>query len=131
MTHKEMTSNCVDCQFRGSWQNLICCDYILITGHMRPCPPGDLCMVKVVGDKIPLGDGKISLLRKCPVCGAELWSLHCTCCGRRFASEQEVTEFARAKDNDRSRKRYAAKKKAAVLRDGHIRTNARKKKEET
>lgn len=30
----------------GAW----CCDYLLMTGHRRPCPPGEDCTVRKEGD---------------------------------------------------------------------------------
>lgn len=33
----------------GAW----CCDYLSITGHRRPCPPGAACTVRVAAKKDP------------------------------------------------------------------------------
>lgn len=29
------------CQYGGTLSGIFCCDYMLITGHRRPCPPKD------------------------------------------------------------------------------------------
>lgn len=42
-----MASNCVTCFFHGKCGGLICCNFLLMTGQRRPCPPGDACTVKV------------------------------------------------------------------------------------
>lgn len=37
---KRMQRSCIGCGYHAG-----CCIYILITGHRRPCPPGDACTV--------------------------------------------------------------------------------------
>lgn len=39
--------NCIDCAYHGKIYNLVHCAYLDKVGHMRPCPAGDLCTVKV------------------------------------------------------------------------------------
>lgn len=39
-------SQCKDCLFRAkedAWNMMIRCEYILVTGQMRPCPPSPHC----------------------------------------------------------------------------------------
>lgn len=39
--------NCRDCfYFQGQFDENCCCNYLLITGYRRPCPPGEGCAVK-------------------------------------------------------------------------------------
>ncbi len=42
---------CDGCKFQGkfSHEGIRFCDYIGITGHARPCPPGKDCTVRKVG----------------------------------------------------------------------------------
>lgn len=42
-----MASNFASCVYHGKCAGMICCNYLLRTGHMRPCPAGDGCTVKV------------------------------------------------------------------------------------
>lgn len=44
----EMQRNCKDCKYYE--KSYPCCDYLDIEGHSRPCPAGDNCTVKVVGE---------------------------------------------------------------------------------
>ena len=39
--------NCVDCVYKGLVEGVPHCAYIFKVGYSRPCPPGDLCTVKV------------------------------------------------------------------------------------
>lgn len=40
--------NCVSCiYFGGQFDENCCCNYIFVSGHARPCPPGDGCTVKI------------------------------------------------------------------------------------
>lgn len=45
---------CVGCQYYST--HTYTCDYILITGHRRPCPPGKDCTAKVKGPKLKCKD---------------------------------------------------------------------------
>lgn len=42
-----MANNCANCFYHGKCDGMICCNYLFKTGHMRPCPPGNGCTVKV------------------------------------------------------------------------------------
>ena len=37
--------------FGGRWKYSQCCNYYLITNKRRPCPPGDLCIVRKDGTR--------------------------------------------------------------------------------
>ena len=38
---------CEGCYFYGGrWETAKCCNYFLITGKRRPCPPGKDCIVR-------------------------------------------------------------------------------------
>lgn len=40
--------NCRNCKyFHGRFDETCCCNYLLMTGKRRPCPPGAGCTVKV------------------------------------------------------------------------------------
>lgn len=43
---------CAGCYYRrGPTQDSKSCDYLLIEGHRRPCPPGVECKVKITKKK--------------------------------------------------------------------------------
>lgn len=42
-----MANNCASCFYHGKCGGMICCNYLLKTGQMRPCPAGAGCTVKV------------------------------------------------------------------------------------
>ena len=42
-----MANNCATCSYHGKCGGMICCNYLLMTGKRRPCPPGAGCTVKV------------------------------------------------------------------------------------
>lgn len=47
-------NHCAHCIYHAVTDGMITCDYILITGHRRPCPPGKLCTVRLTkeGEKM-------------------------------------------------------------------------------
>lgn len=49
-------TKCRTCQYRGKISGFngagVCCDYIGVMGHMRPCPPGKDCTVYVKGPSL-------------------------------------------------------------------------------
>ncbi|HWS43316.1 MAG TPA: hypothetical protein VN421_09565 [Pseudoflavonifractor sp.] len=45
------TSPCETCEYHGVLSNAIICDYIGIVGHMRGCPKGEGCTVRVGRDE--------------------------------------------------------------------------------
>lgn len=42
--------SCKGCAYAVCLSEAWCCDYLLITGHCRPCPPGEGCTVRKEGD---------------------------------------------------------------------------------
>lgn len=44
---KRMERECRGCFYRRGPHQFRHCDYMGITGHMRPCPPGKDCTVRV------------------------------------------------------------------------------------
>ena len=51
---------CDGCFFRTKVQSFgVCCDYILITGHIRPCCSGEGCTVRSLDKNI--GDGSVDM----------------------------------------------------------------------
>lgn len=42
-----MANNCATCHYHGKCDGRICCDYLLMTGKIRPCPAGKGCTVKI------------------------------------------------------------------------------------
>lgn len=48
-----MDKYCKDCQYRAAdTRGIHSCEYILVTGHRRGCPPGALCTKKERGKRI-------------------------------------------------------------------------------
>lgn len=51
---------CKGCYFLTKVPNLgLCCDYILITGHIRPCSSGEGCTARALGKDV--GDGSVEM----------------------------------------------------------------------
>lgn len=42
--------SCKGCAYAAQLSGAWCCDYLQITGHCRPCPPGDACTVRKEAD---------------------------------------------------------------------------------
>ena len=56
-------SYCTGCFFRTKVQSFgICCDYLLITGHIRPCCSGEGCTVRLLNQDI--GDGSLDVRKE-------------------------------------------------------------------
>lgn len=96
---------CEGCMYRGYFGSMPCCDYIFITGHMRPCPPGELCEVKVLGERPSAEFSKFVYgLGACPVCGTPLTSLKCFKCGKVYKDAKEINQvkagLLRAEERD-------------------------------
>lgn len=53
---------CARCIYHAVVDGMIVCDYLLITGHRRPCPPGKLCTVRTINIK---GERKNMPRKKC------------------------------------------------------------------
>ena len=48
MSKKNPCDGCYGCYFYGGrWATTKCCNYFLITGQRRPCPPGKECTVRI------------------------------------------------------------------------------------
>lgn len=42
--------SCKGCAYAALLSGMWCCDYLSMTGHRRPCPPGEGCTVRKEGD---------------------------------------------------------------------------------
>lgn len=42
--------SCKGCAYAALLSGAWCCDYLSVTGHRRPCPPGEGCTVRKEGD---------------------------------------------------------------------------------
>lgn len=100
---------CEGCMYRGKFYGMPCCDYLIITGHMRPCPPAELCEVKVIGERpAPEYSKFVYGLGVCPNCGSPLKSLKCFGCGKVYKDAQDINRvragLLRAEERDHANK---------------------------
>ena len=47
MAKKMKKKKCRGCGYHMIVGGMICCDYLHMVGHCRPCPPGDACTVDI------------------------------------------------------------------------------------
>ncbi len=48
-----MSKQCEGCAYAVLLSHDWCCDYLSLTGHRRPCPPGEACTVRKEAERDP------------------------------------------------------------------------------
>lgn len=116
---------CHDCAFRGDLNGYgTCCNFLLITGVMRPCPAGSGCTVKKRGRRLSAWNYEDaqkwnnSASKPIDLKNKKFWERTCQECGAQFYAYNPKQVFCSKKCNDRAQqRRYYAKKKQ---REGEI-----------
>lgn len=99
---------CTGCRyFFGAYEHNRCCNYIFVTGHRRPCPPGKECTVNRKGGRRSLSRSGVS-----PETDLTAQKKTCVRCGKVFYTtySNKIYCGARCRNAARNRRKWEKRK---------------------
>ena len=100
---------CTGCRFFfGDWEHNRCCNYIFLTGHRRPCPPGEGCTAKELLPAYRRSWRRYTTRRPPPA----VLKKKCNWCGKEFTTTYGAKRYCcdSCRMTARNHRKYARKK---------------------